>query len=180
MLTSSYGPCQKPLHFSRQSWYFPLHEEQHIVIVPSLASWVYNGDDRPIFCDLNCCSSFFNLLFSLLKLSQHFFKNSQSTSVCFSLVLHVIILLSLLGVVLSLTIEKKLKTQKKPTDKKTKISWNLMYKLSYTLLSCSETKLQLVLASNSIARQVNSFEPACTLWIFHQATGYINKLNNKR
>lgn len=58
----------------------------HIVSVAAFWIWMYNGDGAT-FNDRSSCSSFFNLLFSSPKLSQHFFKNSQSTSVCFSLVL---------------------------------------------------------------------------------------------
>lgn len=66
--------------------FMPFSHDVHIVSVAAFWIWMYNGDG-PTFNDRSSCSSFFNLLFSSLKLSQHFFKNSQSTSVCFSLVL---------------------------------------------------------------------------------------------
>lgn len=107
--------------------------EGHVV---AFWSWINNGDDAPAFADCSSCNSFFNLLFSSVKLSQHFFKNSQSTSFCFNFVLQRKWILTVLIRI-------------------TENEWRLHLKLMIfiiTSLSCFETKLQLVLVPDSIAR----------------------------
>ena len=61
-----------------------LSQEGHMVSVAA-GIGMYKG--WASFSALSSCSSFCSLLFSSVKVSQHFFRNSQSTSVCFSFVL---------------------------------------------------------------------------------------------
>lgn len=61
-----------------------LSQEGHMVRVAA-GSCMYKGCAS--FSAFSSCSSFCSLLFSSVSDSQHFFKNSQSTSVCFSFVL---------------------------------------------------------------------------------------------
>ena len=60
--------------------------EGHIVRVVGGFMCMYSCGDN--FNALSSCTSFCNLLFSSVRFSQHLFKYSQSTSVCFNLVLH--------------------------------------------------------------------------------------------
>jgi len=59
-------------------------QEGHMVRVVA-GSCLKKGSQ--VFKALSSCSSFCNLLFSSVRLSQHLFKYSQSTSVCFNFVL---------------------------------------------------------------------------------------------
>ena len=93
-------------------------QEGHMVRVVA-GSCLKKGSQ--VFKALSSCSSFCNLLFSSVRLSQHLFKYSQSTSVCFNFVLSS----------LCFFIRKKKKKQKQQT-------W--FQKFSITLPFCSETK----------------------------------------
>lgn len=63
-------------------------QEGHMVKVVA-GNCMKNGFEVEAFKALSSWSSFWSLLFSSDNVSQHLFRYSQSTSVCFNLVLHV-------------------------------------------------------------------------------------------